>query len=83
MLAYTQNLEFNVGCFINPTCPVYETYLTIFRSRANSLVIRSKPACKMLAYDQNRIGLLQYIKETVSRDFRPLVFFINQLHLGP
>jgi hypothetical protein len=22
-------------------------------------------------------------KETVSRDFRPLVFFINQLHLGP
>jgi hypothetical protein len=23
------------------------------------------------------------LKETVSRDFRPLVFFINQLHLGP
>jgi hypothetical protein len=23
------------------------------------------------------------IKETVSRDFRPLVFFINQLHIGP
>jgi hypothetical protein len=26
---------------------------------------------------------LYYIKETVSRDFRPLVFFINQLPLGP
>jgi hypothetical protein len=23
------------------------------------------------------------LKETVSRDFRPLVFFINQLPLGP
>jgi hypothetical protein len=29
--------------------------------------------------------LLDYlvIKETLSRDFRPLVFFIKQLHLGP
>jgi hypothetical protein len=25
----------------------------------------------------------EIVKETVSRDFRPLVFFLNQLHLGP
>jgi hypothetical protein len=24
-----------------------------------------------------------HLKETVSRDFRPLVFFINQIPLGP
>jgi hypothetical protein len=27
--------------------------------------------------------VLSKLKETVSRDFRPLVFFINQLPLGP
>jgi hypothetical protein len=35
-------------------------------------VYLSKLSCKNAAF-----------KETVSRDFRPLVFFINQLHLGP
>jgi hypothetical protein len=37
----------------------------------------SLKACKNIS-EKNRS-----LKETVSRDFRPLVFFINQLHLGP
>jgi hypothetical protein len=31
----------------------------------------------------SRFERMRGLKETVSRDFGPLVFFINQLHLGP